>query len=1480
MRAPSEAAGGIPNVAHLQLWTPAEVGLWLLRSGHGQFAKLFEEHNVGGDILMDVTMDDLQEMGVTKVGDRRRLLNAFKSLGEHAKAREGPQLDLVVLGASPLVRTVPGAVVPLDLIDLAKEHRPLAALVSASTQEGTRALETGTFEALSWAFQLGAMILTLTAHTTLDGHLLLERQTGEAADFNPSMAFTQMLGNRGPCEESGARGGGALPVCALLALTGPGLQKVAQAFLRHGTRHVIAVSRVAEKADVDTTARSFCAAALRLLLSGCTVADAFAAATNIDGTLAAGFATPTGAKFVLLPEDAPGRHDVALFPTPVGSSIQEAFCFSEDSNDEDTWDENNRSIMDLNNWTVGSNDRSAQSSCSRSRAGSCGDILVTNNLQKSLGPESRIVGRQLDIWQVVKALSKSRCVIICGVGGVGKSTLCRCVANYLSYRQRRFCEKGVHIIRLRGIRTVHAAEAQLRHVLDGADATPNTLNRVNSDMDQEELQEMAEGLGERLLILTNAEELLHADAFGFADFLDLLLAFGPRLRVLITSRRALPPEAWPAKSQQLPFHIYLRQLGPTDSAQLLKEKVPKLDQRSAMQIAWLCGHLPLALKLVGQQLAAAQDPVEEARLFVEKTARSPETRASMLFSHCVAPYVWRSLGPEQRSALAALSLFRGAFESTAAAIVLATTPEKAQALLGEFQQQCLVERGAEALYYMPTSVHLLVHQQVTSDQSSSNDAVNNLAAAAERLVFHFCKLLRDAAHATAADRGRGGAGLEALNHFDRHRIDIDLALVVAGTSHVFVLMVQLGCEIFDTRLSPQRRVEIYERLLGILLSARKAPSQATTPALGAGIVQLLRAFERSTPAVDARAGNSSLGRTKSSPARDVLPSTPSARSRQPAGPVLRPAAPRTTPTTPVRCMTAPPGMDDEGARKLLSKSLPTSPRSRRPSFSGSTRPSSPQGSSGNRLQVPPIGEEPHGGASRPSFQGPCRASPPSPSFLPIQPAPADADDQEEEDFEIQWKEEPVRSQQAEAASNKPPAAPSKSAPSRPGKPTRPPPSYHFASSNRDEEEDPTYEDPETSEESDWGGLTALRPAWCSVLTGADNERLRPQLTELLSEPPCPATSSTALPGKEEDGVCSVNSATAARWGFSRWWHQQPEHDIVLIEVLLRLGAAHSALGRFAHAAQLLRKALIKAEEMAQRTGDCAGLSAEAMRAELLGTLSGVLCQQGLVQEAEAMLWQARQLAKYAGHAEIYVRLTCDLAEFNRRYKGNLKAAQRLFAMGLDMRIKTAGLENIDTASTLNAVGMFYAQQGDFEEAKKLITDALRIRAKLLGKHHLSMAEAYHSLATVHEGLRNYADAVKLYELAIQVKRNALPEGHSSIADTASRLGRLYGRLQRHSDSLKLLQDRLAQCIRSVGEMHQSTASALEELGRAQLGLASQSRNRVALSEYLLQLQEAQANLERALAIRRAVARKRCPKLAACRGVLGKVHFHKLSLIHI
>src|SRR5215470_3969864 len=61
-----------------------DIADWLRRLGLEKYAPAFDENAINWDVLSELTTDDLKEIGVAAVGDRRRLLAAIAALGEGA----------------------------------------------------------------------------------------------------------------------------------------------------------------------------------------------------------------------------------------------------------------------------------------------------------------------------------------------------------------------------------------------------------------------------------------------------------------------------------------------------------------------------------------------------------------------------------------------------------------------------------------------------------------------------------------------------------------------------------------------------------------------------------------------------------------------------------------------------------------------------------------------------------------------------------------------------------------------------------------------------------------------------------------------------------------------------------------------------------------------------------------------------------------------------------------------------------------------------------------------------------------------------------------------------------------------------------------------------------------------------------------------------------------------------------------------------
>ena len=86
-----------------------DIAEWLRGLGLGQYVSAFAENAINWDVLPELTADDLKEIGVAAVGDRRRLLAAIAALRG---------------GALPAAPVAPAAALPSD-VPAAAERRHL-----------------------------------------------------------------------------------------------------------------------------------------------------------------------------------------------------------------------------------------------------------------------------------------------------------------------------------------------------------------------------------------------------------------------------------------------------------------------------------------------------------------------------------------------------------------------------------------------------------------------------------------------------------------------------------------------------------------------------------------------------------------------------------------------------------------------------------------------------------------------------------------------------------------------------------------------------------------------------------------------------------------------------------------------------------------------------------------------------------------------------------------------------------------------------------------------------------------------------------------------------------------------------------------------------------------------------------------------------------------------------------------------------------
>lgn len=267
--------------------------------------------------------------------------------------------------------------------------------------------------------------------------------------------------------------------CQLALLNACHSEKLAQAFIKAGVSHVIAVN--AEDKILDLAARCFSRRLYQALFNQVAIADGFLVSRNavkLDDKLKKLFNSKTfqqgvnfdeAFKFQLLPQLA---HNQSLI-IELANSRQVI---------RHQWSKHNLPVEDL-----------------------------------------KFVGRRQEIHQVVKVLveSDNRCLALHGMGGMGKTALAYAIGRWLHERDRY--QDGVWLISLRDTESVGTLITKVKQELElGSFVLARELR--NSRI---------------LLILDDLDRLIEKEPNELFELLNSLLEQCPHIRLLLTSRSAL-----------------------------------------------------------------------------------------------------------------------------------------------------------------------------------------------------------------------------------------------------------------------------------------------------------------------------------------------------------------------------------------------------------------------------------------------------------------------------------------------------------------------------------------------------------------------------------------------------------------------------------------------------------------------------------------------------------------------------------------------------------------------------------------------------------------------------------------------------------------------------------------------------------------------------------------------------------------------------
>ncbi len=292
------------------------------------------------------------------------------------------------------------------------------------------------------------------------------------------------------------------------------------------------------------------------------------------------------------------------------------------------------------------------------------------------------IGRKLEQLHLhsLLALAGLRIVTVTGMGGVGKTTLCRMLFAALKSKN-----------------ATRVTWVELAHLASAADFLPAFARSIgaevgNADPAVEQIRARL-GVADHVVFLDNAEHLPE-----LSSSLNALVRVCPNLKCVVSSRHKLGcDDEWLFALDGLPVPDSREQapevLLANDSFRLFVGAAERAgasvdiarDASAIVGLIRLVDGLPLAIRLIANLTRLVAVP---ALLLDLQAALSAGPSASSLTVESVVPELavsfarsWSALSPRERDGLSALTVFQGSFEREAAVSIANTSTALLQSLL-------------------------------------------------------------------------------------------------------------------------------------------------------------------------------------------------------------------------------------------------------------------------------------------------------------------------------------------------------------------------------------------------------------------------------------------------------------------------------------------------------------------------------------------------------------------------------------------------------------------------------------------------------------------------------------------------------------------------------------------------------------------------------------------------------------------------------
>ena len=162
------------------------------------------------------------------------------------------------------------------------------------------------------------------------------------------------------------------------------------------------------------------------------------------------------------------------------------------------------------------------------------EILLSNNIPS---PVESFIGRNQDIYNILKELQKTRLITLTGEPGIGKTSVAKFIANYIKARKWEFLKNGVIFMNV--INCSSTPILKHKFVNSFREGLGKTVIKISEKKDTEMLfNEVLNTISriEVLLIIDDAEDLLRTSKDMLKLFIESLFEASSTIKVLLTSK--------------------------------------------------------------------------------------------------------------------------------------------------------------------------------------------------------------------------------------------------------------------------------------------------------------------------------------------------------------------------------------------------------------------------------------------------------------------------------------------------------------------------------------------------------------------------------------------------------------------------------------------------------------------------------------------------------------------------------------------------------------------------------------------------------------------------------------------------------------------------------------------------------------------------------------------------------------------------------